>query len=133
MTAGLNYSRFSNISVCGYGSTWICVCNGYNTKGIPVVLGFHDAGAGWVAWSRSIRRTMATGRWQACGRGRRRRPNCRVYAYLWGTEYDAAGGRRRGWNSLACQQIQVNSSGVFTAWGSAHGRGPGRGGRRGGL
>ena len=42
-------------------------------------------------------------------------PNCRVYAYLWGTEYDAS---RAGWNSLACQQIQVTPSGVFTAWGS---------------
>ncbi len=114
---GLNYSRFSNISVCGclWDSTWICVCNGYNTKGIPVVLGFHDAGAGWVAWARSIRRTMATGRSRACGRGRKRAPNCRAYVYLYGTDYDAAGA---GWNSLACQQVQVQRSGVFTAWGT---------------
>ena len=61
---GLNYARFTNISVCGFGATWICVCNGYNSKGIPVVLGFHDAGAGWVAWAMH---PGGYGHWQVAG------------------------------------------------------------------
>ena len=111
----LSYARFNNISICGYGSTWICVLNGYNNKGIPVVIGLHDAGAGWVAWSQQ--QPANYGHWQVAGvrPGPEAPTNCRVYAYLWGTEYDASGA---GWNSLACQQIQVNGSGVFTAWGS---------------
>ena len=86
MTAGLNYSRFSNISrVRASDSTWICVCNGYNTKGMPVVLGCHDAGSGWVAWPRSMPANY--GHWQVAGvrPGPEAAPNCRVYAYLWGT------------------------------------------------
>ncbi|MFN8466325.1 MAG: hypothetical protein U0X20_12280 [Caldilineaceae bacterium] len=112
---GLNYLRFSNISLCAAGSAWICVCNGYNTKGLPVVLGMHDAGGGWVVWS--AQQPANYGHWQVAGvrPGPEAAPDCRVYAYLWGTEYDAAGA---GWNSLACQQIQVNGSGVFTAWGT---------------
>ena len=57
------------------------------------------------------------GHWQVAGvrPGPEAAPNCRAYVYLYGTDYDAAGA---GWNSLACQQIQVNSSGVFTAWGT---------------
>ena len=112
---GLNYFRFNNISVNAYGSTWLCVCNGYNTKGIPVVLGFHDAGAGWVTWSEQ--HPANYGHWQVAGvrPGPEAAPNCRAYVYLYGTDYDAAG---TGWNSLACQGVQVNSSGVFTAWGS---------------
>ena len=49
---GLNYFRFSNISLCysgassGTGGSWICVMNGYNAKGLAVVLGAHDAGSG---------------------------------------------------------------------------------------
>ncbi len=111
---GLNYSRFSNISVCGFGSTWICVCNGYNTKGIPVVLGFHDGGSGWAPWPAH---PSAYGHWQVAGvrSGPEAAPSCRVYAYLWGTDYDAAGAP---WNSLACQGVQVSPSGAFTAWGS---------------
>ena len=115
---GLNYAGFTNIAVCGYGSTWICVCNGSNTKGIPVVLGFHDGGSGWVPWPAH---PSGYGHWQVAGvrPGPEAAPNCRVYAYLYGTEYDAAGGvDGGGWNSLACQQIQVNGSGAFTAWGS---------------
>ena len=112
---GLNYFRFSNISVCGFGSTWVCVLNGYNTKGLPVVLGMNDAGSGWVVWS--AQQPANYGHWQVAGvrQGSEAAPNCRVYAYLWGTDYDAAGA---GWSSLACQQVQVSSSGVFVAWGT---------------
>ncbi|MFO1130394.1 MAG: hypothetical protein U1E16_00050 [Hyphomicrobiales bacterium] len=112
---GLNYLGFNNISVNAYGSTWLCVCNGYNTKGIPVVLGFHDAGGGWVTWREQ--HPANYGHWQVAGvrPGPEAAPNCRAYVYLYGTDYDAAG---TGWNSLACQGVQVNSSGVFTAWGS---------------
>ena len=112
---GLNYARFSNIAVCGFGATWICVFNGYNTKGIPVVLAMHDAGGGWVAWA--AQHPANYGHWQVAGvrPGPEVAPNCRVYAYLWGTEYDASGA---GWNSLACQQIEVTAGGVFTAWGA---------------
>ena len=111
----LGYTRYSNISVCGYGSTWLCVCNGYNMKGIAVVLGFHDAGAGWVTWNQQ--HPANYGHWQVAGirPGPEAAPNCCVYAYLWGTEYDAAGA---GWNSLTCQQIQMSISGEFTAWGA---------------
>ena len=115
---GLNYSRFNNISVCGYGSTWLCVCNGYNTKGIPVVIGLHDAGAGWVAWS--PQHPANYGHWQVAGvrPGPEAAPNCRAYVYLYGTDYDATGAPASGWNSLACQQIQVSSAGAFVAWGT---------------
>ncbi|MFN8469025.1 MAG: hypothetical protein U0X20_25940, partial [Caldilineaceae bacterium] len=110
----LNYGRFSNISLCGFGATWICVLTGYSTKGLPVVLGLHDAGSGWVPWPAH---PSGYGHWLVAGvrPGPEAAPNCRVYAYLWGTEYDAAG---TPWNSLACQQIQVGSSGVFSAWGT---------------
>ena len=79
------------------------------------MLGFHDAGAGWVAWS--PQHPANYGHWQVAGvrPGPEAAPNCRAYVYLYGTDYDAAGA---GWNSLACQQIQVNSSGVFTGWGT---------------
>ena len=102
------------MSVCSFGTTWICVCNGYNTKGIPVVLGFYDGGAGWVAWPQH---PGGYGHWQVAGGrpGPEGAPDCRVYAYLWGTEYDAAGS---GWNSLACQQVEVTPGGVFTGWGT---------------
>ncbi|MFN8469363.1 MAG: hypothetical protein U0X20_27655 [Caldilineaceae bacterium] len=110
----LDYTRLTNISVCGYGSTWICVANGINMKGIPAVLGFHDAGAEWVKWSLH---PANYGHWQVAGvrPGPEATPNNRAYVYLYGTDYDAAGAP---WNSLACQQIQVNSSGVFTGWGT---------------
>ncbi len=112
---GLNYFRFSNISLCysgassGTGGSWICVMNGYNAKGLAVVLGAHDAGSGWVAWP-SLLGTYT--RWQVAGvrPGPEAAPDCRVYAYLWGTDGD--------WNSLACQQVQVSSTGVFSAWGT---------------
>ena len=112
---GLNYSRYSNVSLCAAGSTWICVLNGYNTKGLPVVLGMHDAGSGWVAWA--AQQPANYGHWQVAGvrPGPEAPPDCRVHAYLWGTDYAEDGSP---WNSLACQQIQVNGSGVFTGWGS---------------
>ena len=77
----LNYTCFSNVSVCGYGSTWICVANGYNMKGIPVVLGFHDAGAGWAAWAQH---PANYGHWQVAGvrPGPEAAPDCRAYVYL---------------------------------------------------
>ncbi|MFN8467944.1 MAG: hypothetical protein U0X20_20460 [Caldilineaceae bacterium] len=114
----LNYSGFTNIAICGFGSAWICVCNGINTKGIPVVLGLHDGGSGWVRWPVH---PSGYGHWQVAGvrPGPEAAPNCCVYAYLWGTEYGADGGASgAGWNSLACQQVQVASSGLFTAWGA---------------
>ena len=118
---GLNYFRFSNISVCyaggasGTGGSWICVFNGYNAKGLPMVLGAHDAGSGWVAWAAH---PANYGHWQVAGvrPGPEAAPDCRVYAYLWGTELDSSG--LSGWNSLMCQQVQVSSSGVFSAWGT---------------
>ena len=64
---------------------------------------------------RSSRRTMGTGRWRASVQGRRRPPTA-VYTPIFG-----APSMMRpvaGWNSLACQQMQVTSSGIFTAWGS---------------
>ena len=93
------------------------------------MLGFHDAGSGWVAWPAH---PANYGHWQvaACGRGRRLPPNCRVYAYLYGTEYDAAGA---GWNSLACQQVQVIEQRRVHGVGYAHSRGSCRRVRRGGL
>ncbi len=117
---GLNYLGFNNIGVCyaggaaGAGGSWLCVMNGYNAKGIPIVLGLHDAGSGWVAWAAH---PANYGHWQVAGvrPGPEAPPNCRVYAYLYGTEYDAAGA---GWNSLACQQVQVSSAGAFVAWGT---------------
>ena len=92
-------------------------------KGIPVVLGFHDAGAGWVRW---VEQHPANyGHWQVAGvrpgpeAAADAAPNCRAYVYLYGTDYDAAGGATgAGWNSLACQQIQLAGSGAFSAWGA---------------
>ena len=107
MTAGSTTSASATSAVCGFGSTWICVCNGYNTKG-------HARGAGHArrrrrAGCRGRQQPANYGHWQVAGvrPGPEAAPNCRVYAYLWGTEYDAAGA---GWNSLACQQIQVTAA-----------------------
>ena len=113
---GLNYFRFSNISLCyaGRGArAWICVLNGYNAKGLAVVLGMHDAGAGWVPWP-ALPGTYSAGRWPACGRGRKRRPTAGCMPTC-GARSTTSG---HGWNSLACQQVQVSSSGVFSAWGT---------------
>ena len=111
---GLNYGRFSNIASAGSARPGSVSATATTPRGMPVVLGLHDGGAGWVPWPAH---PASYGHWQVAGvrPGPEAAPNCRVYAYLWGTEYDAAG---TPWNSLACQQIQVTSSGAFTAWGT---------------
>lgn len=105
---GLNYGRFSNISLCGSGSTWICVFTAYNTKQLPRVRGMHDAGGGWVAWPEP----GGYGQWQVAGvrPGPEEAPNLCAYAYLWGTDGD--------WNTLACRQVKLGAGGAFSSWGT---------------
>jgi hypothetical protein len=114
---GMNYGRFSNISLCHHGAAWLCVCNGYNAKRLPRVRALCDTGGGWAAGPE----LAVYGDWQVAGvrGGPEQGTTLYAYAYLWGVEYTTdAAGVTSGWNSLACQQLELTGTGAYRAWGT---------------
>jgi hypothetical protein len=113
----MNYGRFSNIALCHHGTAWLCVCNGYNAKRLPRVRALWDTGGGWAAGPE----LAVYGDWQVAGvrGGPEQGTTLYAYAYLWGVEYTTdAQGTTTGWNSLACQQLELTGTGAYRTWGT---------------